>query len=228
MDLVNAFTAGRVPREMAKYTAGAALVALNKKNGDIRPIAVGEIIRRLVSKCCCADMRSEAAEELAPRQVGVGVAGGGEAVTHTVSAVIHELGMAQDRVMLKVDFKNAFNLVSRQAFIRIIRDKFPHLAHWVEFCYAGQPFLWWDKHVLRSAAGVQQGDPLGPILFSLVLQEVVREIEKQLPDLDLNVWYLDDGTIIGKSAEVAQALQIIEVEGRKLGLELRKDKCELF
>ena len=123
---------------------------------------------------------------------------------------------------------NAFILVSRQAFIRIVRDKFPHLAHWVEFCYAGQPFLWWDKHVLRSAAGVQQGDPLGPILFSLVLQEVVREVVKQLPDLDLNVWYLDDDTITGKSADVAQALQIIEVEGRKLGLELRKDKCKLF
>jgi len=28
-------------------------MALNKPDGGLRPIAIGETIRRLVSKCCC-------------------------------------------------------------------------------------------------------------------------------------------------------------------------------
>ena len=42
---------------------------------------------------------------------------------------------------------------------------------------------------LVSATGIQQGDPFGPALFSLGIDEVTREI-----DTELNVWYLDDGT----------------------------------
>ena len=40
----------------------------------------------------------------------------------------------------------------------------------------------WDRLSERSQEGVQQGDPLGPLLFAMVVQSFV-----------LNEWYLDDG-----------------------------------
>ena len=43
-----------------------------------------------------------------------------------------------------------------------------------------------------------------------------------------NAWYLDDGTLIGDSKEVAKALDIITVIGPKLGLQLNIKKTELF
>ena len=45
-----------MPLAFAPYLAGASLFALDKtKNGifDVRPIASGEILRRLVGKCLC-------------------------------------------------------------------------------------------------------------------------------------------------------------------------------
>ena len=45
--------AGLAPRELAPFIAGAPLMALVKQGGGLRPIAIGETIRRLVSKCCC-------------------------------------------------------------------------------------------------------------------------------------------------------------------------------
>jgi hypothetical protein len=48
--------------------AGAPLTALNKKAGGIRPIAVGDVLRRLVSKCVCEQLAVEFREYLSPNQ----------------------------------------------------------------------------------------------------------------------------------------------------------------
>ncbi|XP_026390360.1 uncharacterized protein LOC113285825 [Papaver somniferum] len=72
--------------------------------------------------------------------------------------------------------------------------------------------LYYDQYVLSSALGVQQGDPLRPLLFSLTLHPLVKTIASNCK-LDLHAWYLDDGTIIGDTLEVSKALNIIETEG---------------
>ncbi|XP_076905077.1 uncharacterized protein LOC143560722 [Bidens hawaiensis] len=80
---------------------------------------------------------------------------------------------------------------------------------------------------MRSTTGVQQGDPLGALLFALVLHPLVHRIRDRCKFL-FHAWYLDDGTIIGDSKEVANALYIIRAEGPRLGLELNIKKTELF
>ena len=49
--VVNLFALGKAASGAAKFCAGANLFAANKKDGGIRPIAVGDAMRRLVSKC---------------------------------------------------------------------------------------------------------------------------------------------------------------------------------
>ena len=61
-DALNTLLAGRVPASMAPFMAGACLHALKKDGGDVRPIAVGEVLRRLASKCACAKARENATE----------------------------------------------------------------------------------------------------------------------------------------------------------------------
>ena len=47
--VVNLFASGNAASGTAEYCAGANLYAANKKDGGIRPIAVGDVMRRLVS-----------------------------------------------------------------------------------------------------------------------------------------------------------------------------------
>ena len=42
---------GDIPEEIKPVFAGANLIALMKKDGGTRPVASGEYLRRLASKC---------------------------------------------------------------------------------------------------------------------------------------------------------------------------------
>ncbi|GJV15798.1 putative reverse transcriptase domain-containing protein [Tanacetum coccineum] len=83
-----------------------------------------------------------------------------------------------------------------------------------------------DRSALLQEA--RQGDSLGPFLFSLVLHLLVHNIRDSCKLL-LHAWYLDDGTVIGDSEEeVAWVLDIINVSGPGLGLELNIKKTKIF
>ena len=62
---------------------------------------------------------------------------------------------------------------------------------------------------------MQQGDSLGPLLFSLVLTSLFDRIPPT-PGVFLSLWYLDDGTIIGSRPAILELLHHIETLGPSL------------
>ena len=106
--------AGDLPNEAAPFFCGAWLYGGKKPSGGIGPIAIGDIIRRLVSKCFSFSLAEKAARLLAPFQLGLGVSGRREAFVHTVRAVLDNPNTPQDsRCVLQADLINAFNRVNR-------------------------------------------------------------------------------------------------------------------
>ena len=103
-----------------RFLAGAPLTALTKKQGGVRPIAVGDVIRRLVSKCVCNQMGEQFADYLMPDQVGVAVSGGMEALVHTFRRFLETNRDNADSLIFKADFQNAFNQVKRASFLRLV------------------------------------------------------------------------------------------------------------
>ena len=84
---INVLSSGNVPPVIIPYLCGASLVAIPKKNGGVRPIAIGEVLRCLASKCILRLVMSEARCYLDPRQVGVGVPVGAEAIIHSIRSI---------------------------------------------------------------------------------------------------------------------------------------------
>ena len=80
---------------------------------------------------------------------------------------------------------------------------------------------------IKSSAGVQQGDPLGLLLFSLVLVEFLDNLGP-LPDWKLKLWYLDDDSFLGQRALVACLLDALLSKGPSFGLHINLNKCEVF
>ncbi|KAL5509541.1 hypothetical protein EMCRGX_G004932 [Ephydatia muelleri] len=182
---------------------------------DIRPIAVGEALRRLTGKCLCAVLKSKASEFFAPFQFGVACPAGAEKVIHGLRHCIEEHWEEEDFVVLKIDMCNAFNLVSRQALLDECAFHFPDLLPWASWCYGQQPLLQHPLGTLTSEVGVQQGDPLGPMFFSLVLHKLVSAIatDEDTAKLLFHAWYLDDGVVAGPKQSASQLLSQIEEVG---------------
>ena len=86
--LVNTMAKGKVPSTVAPFLCGARLHAGLKKDSSLRPSAVGNLLRRLVSKFSSKALSEKAAGLFSPQQLGVGVRAGAEAIVHAVRDVI--------------------------------------------------------------------------------------------------------------------------------------------
>ena len=102
-----------------------------------------------------------------PRQLGYGVTNGAEAAVHTPRLYLSEAD--HDSVMVKLDFKNAFNSIRRDKMLEAVQKFIPELASFVHSAYSSPSSLFWEDKIIQSAEGVQQGDPLGPLLFFLTI-----------------------------------------------------------
>lgn len=225
--VVNLWLDGRCPAILGEYVASAPLTPLLKPGGGLRPIAVGTIWRRLCSKLAAISVCKDMNSYLGNHQFGVGIPCRGEGILHSANKLLEMKGSHDNMTMMLIDFSNAFNLVNRTVLINEVRSKCPSISRWIEFCYSKPARLYYNDAVLSSAQGVQQGYPLGPLLFALILHPLVNKIAAKCT-LDLHAWYLDDGTIVGDTMEVAKALQIIQADGPAIGLHLNVSKTEIL
>ena len=127
----------------------------------------------------------------------MGVPGGCEAVSHALTGLLASVGDTFSLDILQVDLKNAFNTLNQSSILRQVADQFPELLRWFEFCYSQPSWLKFGNSLVLSACGVQQGDPLAPLLFAITIHLIIVALKNQFPDLACNVWYLDDGFFVG-------------------------------
>ena len=197
--LVNLLAKGDAPKSLAPFLAGGNLTALPKKDNGIRAVAVGEVWRRLTAKSLCNVYREQTSDHFFPQQIGVGQPLGTEIGLETARQWCERNSSNLSSVLVKVDFSNAFNCVNRQAFLEQCRHHFPGLSRWAEWCYVQPSNLYFGTKTIVSERGVQQGDPLGPLFFSLALQPLLVQLHEGIseegPQLVLS--YLDDLILAG-------------------------------
>ena len=226
--VVNILAAGQAPSSLSPWLCSANLFATAKPKGGVRPIAVGEVLRRLTAKCLAKAANAEARDFLCPHQLGVATSGGSEAIVHATKMTVKKCSEHGHQGVLTVDFENAFNTLDRTEILLQVRNRLPGLSAFVEFTYGHYSRLLFEDVILNSEKGVQQGDPLGPLIFAVTLHSLVESLKSEVPGLTLNCWYLDDGICAGDEDSLLKALEFVTSNGLHLGLKVKHSKCELW
>ena len=190
---------GNGPEELAKWFTGAPLTPLRKFDGGVRPIAVGETLRRLVAAVALKRCAPKATRLMKPHQFGVSSKNGSETVIHATRACTDQHRHNTEFALLQFDLENAFNKVCR-CFLREINRHLHEIAPWDRYCYGEnrEPVLWCGDTQARSHARVQQGDPLGPLLFSLAFRPVLNTLQNRLHNFDVDS---DEGGNVDEDAK---------------------------
>ena len=92
------------------------LMALDKCPG-VRPVGIGEIWRRLFSKCVLKEAGAEATEACGSDQLCAGLKAGIEGAVHAVRAMAAIRPDEEEWGFLLVDAANAFNAGNRTAIL---------------------------------------------------------------------------------------------------------------
>src|SRR6267154_3771127 len=84
-------------------------------------------------------------------------------------------------------------------------------------------FLFWGSEIINSFEGVQQGDPVGPLLFCLTVHTLLTSCRTEF-----KVGYLDDLTLGDDMVLLAKEILRLEQGATSLGLSLNVSKCEII
>ena len=129
---------------------------LSKKDGGNRLLVVGECLRVFIAKAAGEHVVEEATA-LHPLQIGFG--GRGPWLQASVVAVRSWIrGLRPGEGMLKVDIKNAYNSIDREACLRGVQHHCPQLLRWSVWSLTGPSILYLGEHILLCQTGLQQGE----------------------------------------------------------------------
>jgi len=235
----------RVPPLAAHALAGADLLLLCKPGGAdidglprLRPIGMPEVLRKLAAAALAGTVRDAAARLLAPLQMGVGVPNPCERVVHELKA---ELSHHPSAALLQLDFRNAFNLISRVAAVAYLARSLPLLRPYLDWVYLGAaaprvygwavpadaasgaaaalPRLW-----LPVERGVQQGDPLGPLIHAAAMHLAVLRLATTHPGAVVRAVH-DDVVVVAPHSELHAVLRTAAEAGAAVDAELAPTKC---
>ena len=155
----------------------------------IRPIGVGEFLRRIVAKPVAGFLKEEIKEAAGPLQVCAGHSAGSEAATHAMSQVFVEEGT--DGILL-IDASNAFNQMNRSVALHNIQLTCKGMSLYIINTYRSPSrFFICGGGKIWSQEGTTQRDPLAMPWHSVNTSIMIQSLRTRTPGVK-QVWIADD------------------------------------
>lgn len=215
------------PAKLEGYVA-CRLIPLNKNPG-IRPIGIGETLRRIIGKTVSWLVKPEAMEAAGPLQVAAGIKSGSEAAVHAMRELFDD---DESEALILVDAKNAFNGMNRYVALHNVRYLCPEISLYLINTYRNPSRLiiksdGSSKCEIASNEGTTQGDNLGMIFYALGMTPIVRSLSSIIDEENLSLqqcWLADDATAVGKLLDIRRWFDELQMLGLAHGYCVNESK----
>ena len=223
-EFANRLCTEEVNPECLNEFVACRLVPLNKgddKNGNpgVRPVGVGEVLRRIVGKVVIGVIKDEIQEAAGPLQSCAGLESGIEASIHAVKKTWDE---PTTEAVLLVDADNAFNRLNRKAAIHNIRQLCPPFHQYLKNTYQKSAKLIvndsYTCDFIYSDEGATQGDVAAMEEYAIGIRPLINILATvtKIGEL-MQAWYADDSAAAGTLRKLREWWDLLCVNGPKLG-----------
>ena len=215
-EAAQSFARAQIPEEILAALRVGQMTALEKPDGGIRGIVVGDVIRQLVAKTISEQFTKRFEAATMPFQFALSTRAGCESIAHMVQTCTD----ADPRTTLfSIDGVGAFDLVSRRAMLIALHDM-PDGTSILPFVlqFYGHPstHLWEDEngvvHEIQQGGGGEQGDPLLPALFALGQHRALIAIQESLRPTEKLMAFHDDVYVLTSPERVGPVEESVELE----------------
>ena len=220
------------PRCLEAFLANR-LVPLDKNPG-VRPVGIGEMVRRIYGKAFTAVFRDDVIKVTGATQLCCGQEAGIEAIIHAMRDIFEDDSCEG---VLLIDADNAFNRVNRYTLLHNVQYSCPPMAKVLNNFYRHtiRLFVSGGAEIL-SKEGTTQGCPLAMQMYALAImplinacRQLVRE-PTEPPDPSTaftQAWYADDAQAAGSLLRLRDFLQILVEQGPAVGYFVKVSKTVL-
>ena len=200
------------------------LIALNKNPG-VRPIGIGEVLRRIIGKSVSWVLKNDVQEAAGPLQTCTGLKNGAEAAIHSMREIFQ---LESTDAVILVDAENAFNSLNRKVALHNIQVVCQPMSKIMINTYRAPSrlILFGSKEIL-SREGTTQGDNLAMSFYALGLAPLLEGLKTTVSSIK-QVWLADDATGAGTLNDLKKWWDTLLVLGRKYGYYINEGKSWLI
>jgi hypothetical protein len=152
-----------------------SLIPLDKDPG-LRPIGIGEVLRRIVGKAITTILKPDLKESVDGVQMCVSQEGGAEAAVHAMCDIF---SVDSCQAVIQVDANNAFNSINRKVLLQNVKVLCPPIANFTHNCYATPSRLFvTGGDEISSEEGTTQGDPIAMPIYAIGIDPLIRALKE--------------------------------------------------
>jgi hypothetical protein len=183
-----------VPHPYINLLLDCRLVPLMKEDNGVRPIGIGECLRRIMGRSVAKVLGGDVQSAGGTLQTCTGVEAGIEASIHAMARIFDD---DKCEAVILVDAENAFNRLNRKTSLQNIQHLCPPLFQFLNNTYKEPAKLHLgDGTVIMSEEGATQGDPLAMQMYAVSSRKIIDSLHDNTRDVD-QVWFADDSAGAG-------------------------------
>ena len=232
-DLTKIMCTEELDPKILQELLASRLIPLDKNPG-VRPIGVGEVLRRIIAKSVTSFLKSDIKLAAGSLQTCSGTEAGIEAAIHAVREIYEE---DESECVLLIDADNAFNSLNRKVALHNVKVLCPSFHRFLSNVYQQPSKLFLigtdqtSPDFILSEEGVTQGDPAAMAYYSIATWPLINKVSESQKHAQVpgkQAWFADDATAVGPLERVKEMWDVICTDGPKLGYNPKASKTVLI